>query len=65
MNVLRVVMNSMQMGELNEDVDVVSYETFMASPEYDSLRSTQRANSPVMGEDGLIDYVQTEKSQVE
>lgn len=65
MNVLRVVMNSIQMGELNEDVDVVSYEKFMASPEYDSLRSTDRAESPVMGDDGLIDYVQTEKAEIE
>ncbi len=65
MNVLRVVMNSIQMGELNEDVDVVSYEEFMASPKYDTFRSTDRAQSPAMGEDGLIDYVQTEKSEIE
>lgn len=65
MNVLRVVMNSAQMGELNEDVDVISYETFLASPEYDSFRSTDRAEMPLMGEDGLLEYVQTEKSEIE
>lgn len=65
MNVLRVVMNSIQMGELNEDVDVISYQTFLADPKYDYVRSTDRAESPLTGEDGLLQYVSTEKSDVE
>lgn len=65
MNILRVVMNSIQMGELHEDVEVISYTEFMASPEYDYLRATARANSGLTGENGLLDYIRVEKSEVQ